>query len=167
MAPLRLCNDLLGLHPGGNIMRPFVRRAATAALLAACAAFVAGCTSVSLDEPIEARTWRLARLGTEPVAPSADQQRDAQLVFDSNTGRVSGSSGCNRLTGSYRRDAGNLKIGPLASTRMACLDPGRGALEANFLAALQATASYRMAGSQLSLLDASGQTLAVLGAAER
>ncbi|RZL93699.1 MAG: META domain-containing protein [Variovorax sp.] len=148
-------------------MRSFVRRAAFAALLVSGAMLIAGCSSVSLDEPIEGRTWRLARLGTEPVAPSGDPQRDAQLVFDGRTGRVSGSGGCNRLTAGYQRNADALKIGPLAATRMACVDAGRSALEGRFLAALQATASYRMAGDQLSLLDQGGQTLAVLSAVAR
>lgn len=120
------------------------------------------CTSVSLDQPIEARTWRLASIDSQPVIPSDDPRQAAQIVFDGGTQRVSGSGGCNRITGSFQRNGAQLKIGPLASTRMACLDPSRGQLETRFLAALQATTSYSIAGNELILLDARGQTLAKL-----
>jgi heat shock protein HslJ len=142
-------------------MRPSARPAFTALLLSSAAAFLAGCgTGVSLDEPIESRTWRLVSVGSQPAVRDADPQRDARLEFDGT--RVSGSGGCNRLSGGYQRTGSRLKIGPLAATRMACLDAGRGALESSFVSALQATASYSLLGSQLTLLDAGGRTLAVL-----
>ena len=42
-----------------------------AATLAACG------SGISLDEPIEGPTWRLVRLGDQPVDPNADPQRGA------------------------------------------------------------------------------------------
>ncbi|MEZ2294341.1 META domain-containing protein [Variovorax sp. RCC_210] len=134
---------------------------ATAALLAG----LAGCGSgISLDEPIEGPTWRLAQLGDEPVAPGSD----AQVQFDRGSGRVSGSGGCNRLSGTFTRAGSTLKIGQLASTRMACLDPARGANEAQFISALQSTASYSLAGpGRLALLDARGRTVALLNSGGR
>lgn len=136
-------------------------RTALPFILAAAAAGSA-CTTVSLDQPIESRTWRLASIDAQPVIPSDDPRQSAQIVFDAGTQRVSGSGGCNRITGSYQRSGAQLKIGPLASTRMACLDAARGQLETRFLAALQATTNYSMAGNELILLDARGQTLAKL-----
>ncbi|SFM33616.1 META domain-containing protein [Variovorax sp. OV329] len=121
-----------------------------------------GCASVSLDQPIEARTWKLASIDSQPVIPSDDPRQAVQVMFDGGSQRVSGSGGCNRISGSFQRSGTQLKIGPLASTRMACLDPSRGQLETRFLAALQATASYSLAGNELILLDARGQTLAKL-----
>ena len=122
----------------------------------------AGCSSVSLDQPIEARTWRLASIDAQPVIPSQDPRQSAQIMFDGGTQRVSGSGGCNRISGSYQRAGAQLKIGPLVSTRMACLDAGRGQLESRFMAALQATTNYSIAGNELILLDDRGQTLAKL-----
>ena len=142
---------------------PARRRGALAVMLAvAGAAALSACGSgISLDEPIESRVWRLARLGQQPVAAGVDPQRDAQVQFDGT--RMSGSGGCNRITGGYQRDGHTLRIGPLAATRMACLDADRAQLESAFVDALQATASYSLLGStQLTLLDASGRTLAVL-----
>ncbi|HSV57975.1 MAG TPA: META domain-containing protein [Variovorax sp.] len=144
---------------------PFLARFAfcRAALPCFFVAFaVAGCSSVSLDQPIESRTWRLASIDAQPVIPSQDPRQSAQVMFDGGTKRVSGSGGCNRISGSYQRTGAQLKIGPLASTRMACQDAGRGQLEARFMAALQATTNYSIAGNELILLDDRGQTLAKL-----
>ena len=129
---------------------------ATAALLTA----LTGCGSgISLDEPIEGPAWRLVQLGDEPVAPGGE----AQVQFDRSSGRVSGSGGCNRISGTFTRAGSALKIGQMAATRMACLDPARGANEAQFISALQSTASYSLAGpGRLALLDARGRTVALL-----
>ncbi|MGR4868734.1 META domain-containing protein [Variovorax sp. LARHSF232] len=121
-----------------------------------------GCSSVSLDQPIESRTWRLASIDAQPVIPSDDPRQAVQIVFDRSAQRVSGSGGCNRISGSYQRSGASLKIGPMVSTRMACQDASRGQLETRFMAALANTTSYSIAGSELILLDARGQTLAKL-----
>jgi len=137
---------------------PVLATALLAGALSACG------SGISLDEPIEGPVWRLVQLGNEPVAPGGE----AQVQFDRNSGRVSGSGGCNRVSGSFTRSGVALRIGQLASTRMACADPVRGANEAQFVSALQATASYRLAGpGQLALLDATGRTVATLNAAGR
>jgi len=142
-------------------MRSFARRTALPAIASAALLLTAltGCGSgISLDEPIEGPVWRLVQLGDEPIAPGGD----AQLQFDRNSGRVSGSGGCNRVTGSFTRAGVSLKLGQMAATRMACADPVRGANEAQFLSALQNTTSYRLAPGRLALLDASGRTVALL-----
>ena len=143
-------------------MRSFARRTALFPAIAATAllATLAGCGSgISLDEPIEGPAWQLVQLGDEPVQPGSG----AQVQFDRSSGRVSGSGGCNRISGTFTRTGVALKIGQLASTRMACTDPTRGAYEAQFISALQSAASYRLAGpTRLALLDASGRTVALL-----
>ncbi|QFZ82740.1 META domain-containing protein [Variovorax paradoxus] len=147
-------------------MRSFARRTALPAIASAALLLTAltGCGSgISLDEPIEGPVWRLVQLGDEPIAPGGD----AQLQFDRNSGRVSGSGGCNRVTGSFTRAGVSLKLGQMAATRMACADPVRGANEAQFLSALQSTASYRLAPGRLALLDAGGRTVALLSSGNR
>ncbi|MDM0019868.1 META domain-containing protein [Variovorax saccharolyticus] len=136
----------------------------TAALLAA--ALTAGCGSgIPLDEPIEGPVWRLDQLGGEPVTPGSDPRRDPQVQFDRRNGRVSGSGGCNQLSGTFERSGSTLKLSQLASTRMACTDPALGTKEQQFFAALQATASYRLQSpTRLALLDAGGRTVATLSA---
>ncbi|MDP9601924.1 META domain-containing protein [Variovorax sp. NFACC27] len=145
-------------------MRSFARlarRLAPSALAAAAlTTALTGCGSgISLDEPIEGPAWQLVQLGDEPVAPGSG----AQVQFDRSSGRVSGSGGCNRISGTFTRTGVALKIGQMASTRMACTDPARGANEAQFISALQSATSYRLAGpTRLALLDASGRTVALL-----
>ena len=106
---------------------PFIRRLSSRfALPVLCIALMAGCgTAVSLDEPIESQTWRLVSVGTQPAQRDGDPRRDAQLQFDGL--RVSGSGGCNRVSGPYQRTGHSLKIGPLSATRMACIEPERSA----------------------------------------
>lgn len=134
----------------------------TAALFASVLA--SGCGSgINLDEPIEGPVWQLEQLGSELIEPSSDPRRNAQIQFDRSSGRVSGSGGCNRVTGTYERSGSTLRVRQLGVTRMACPNEASTINESQFFAALQATASYRLQGtSRLSLLDASGRTVATL-----
>jgi len=147
-------------------MRPAARRALQAAALSLAALSLTACGSgISLDEPIEGPTWRLVLLGDQPVAPGEDPLRNPTMQFDRSSGRLSGSGGCNRMTGSYTRSGSQLRLGQIGATRMACGDPARNTLESQFFQALQATASYRLQGpGRLALLDAGGRTLAVFEA---
>ncbi|RYF34576.1 MAG: META domain-containing protein [Comamonadaceae bacterium] len=143
----------------------FAPRALTkATLLTALAASLSACGSgISLDEPIEGPVWWLTQLADQPVAAGREPQRDPQVAFERSSGRVSGSGGCNRMTGSFTRSGSNLRISQLGSTRMACADPSRTETEGLFFNALQSTASYRLAGpGRLALIDAGGRTVAVL-----
>jgi heat shock protein HslJ len=123
-----------------------------------------GCGSgINLDEPIEGPVWQLEQLGSELIEPSSDPRRNAQIQFDRSSGRVTGSGGCNRVTGTYERSGSTLRVRQLGATRMACPSEASSINETQFFAALQATASYRLQGmSRLSLLDASGRTVAIL-----
>ena len=66
-------------------------------------------------------------------------------------GRVTGSAGCNRLTGAWTSGGGEaLSIGPLATTRRACPGPpGVMDQETAFLAALARVTTYRLDGDRL------------------
>ncbi|GAA4358910.1 hypothetical protein GCM10023165_54420 [Variovorax defluvii] len=134
----------------------------TAALLAS--ALMSGCGSgISLDEPIEGPIWQLEQLGSELIEPSSDPRRNPQIQFERGSGRVSGTGGCNRVTGTYERNGSMLRLRQLGATRMACPNEASTINETQFFAALQATASYRLqGGSKLSLLDANGRTVATL-----
>lgn len=101
--------------------------------------------------------WRLTELPVEEGF-AVDPRLRAHLVFDSDAGRVSGSSGCNRLIGTFVVDGSGLTFGPLAGTRMACPEPAM-ELEQRFHAALTAVTSYSIEGEVLTLL-ASGSPVA-------
>lgn len=93
-------------------------------------------------------SWQVVELEGLPVGP-ADE---VSLVLEK--GRVGGSNGCNRLTGSYSLMPG-FSFGPLGSTRMAC-HGRRGELEAAFTAAVAQVNDWRLAedGSLELLHDA-------------
>ena len=70
---------------------------------------------------------------------------------------MSGNSGCNTYSGGYEASDNALKVGPLASTIMACDKPaGVMEQEQQYLAALQNSATYEIAGDTLTIRDASG-----------
>jgi heat shock protein HslJ len=72
-------------------------------------------------------------------------------------GKLQGSGGCNRFNGSFSEEGKSLRIGRLASTRMACAEPeGRMTQEAQLLAALESAASARREGDKLELRTATG-----------
>ena len=71
---------------------------------------------------------------------------------------VSGSGGCNTYHGTYEASGTSLTFGPLAATRKMC-EQDVSTQEQQYLAALDATASFTIDGDQLSLSDDAGQML--------
>jgi heat shock protein HslJ len=120
--------------------------ALTAALL------LTGC-----ETALENTEWKLVQLGGESVA-AGDRQREPSLILQADTKRVAGFGGCNRFNGAYTLDGSSLALGPLASTRMACLEGME--LEQAFHAALSRAARWRIVGSQLEILDTAGNAVA-------
>lgn len=92
--------------------------------------------------------WTLASLGEEVAKETDFANGLPNLQFNVIEKKVSGSTGCNRLTGSFKSDEeGLLRFLPLATTRMFC--EGKG--ESKFLNALQQVDHYKMEGDQLLL----------------
>ena len=80
------------------------------------------------------------------------------LQFEAE-GAVTGNATCNTYNGSYSSDdAGSLTVGPLATTRMACLSEELNQQEAEYLAALQQAATYEISNGTLTIRDAAGAT---------
>jgi putative lipoprotein len=102
--------------------------------------------------PGDAR-WRLSELDGSPVE-TGPEEGIPFLDFDVEALRVSGSGGCNRLTGSFETTGGELRFGPLATTLMACPEPVMHR-ETAFLATLARTTGFRLDEEGLALLDGS------------
>ena len=98
---------------------------------------------------LENTYWKLVELNGRPVQALPGEREAHILLF---SGHASGSSGCNKLMGRYTVSAGTLRIGPLASTRMAC-PPAMMEQETTLTAALDRPSIYRITGETLSLLD--------------
>lgn len=114
------------------------------------------------DSPLRGTYWKLVRLGEMPVQ-AAEKQREPHLIFQNVETRVSGSGGCNRVTGSFELDGDKLRLSRMASTRMAC--PGGMQLEQQFLQSIQKVERYRISGRYLEMLDAEGAVIARFEAA--
>lgn len=72
-------------------------------------------------------------------------------------GRVSGSAGCNRFSGSFKQDGQSLSFGPAAATRRMCVGPeGVMAQEQQFLKALETVTTARHEADRLELRTADG-----------
>lgn len=111
------------------------------------------CATPSADSPLHGSYWKLMRLDDIPTS-AATKQREAHLIFAADTLRVAGSSGCNRVTGSFELDGDRLRFGRMASTMMACVDGMD--QEKQILKTLEEVESYRIHGIHLELLDATG-----------
>jgi heat shock protein HslJ len=109
--------------------------------------------------PLEGTYWKAIEVAGTPT-PSQETKREAHLEVQA--GRVSGSDGCNRLTGSYRRNGDRVTCGHMAGTQMACLNPS--GTEGPFRAALKSATRVRITGDRLELSDAAGTRLAAFAA---
>lgn len=96
-------------------------------------------------------TWQLVSLNGE-TAKAEDYSRELpELNFEAFAQKVSGYSGCNRLTGSYKADeTGLLNFLPLATTRMMCEGKNK---EVAFLSALNGISGYKIESDHLMLLS--------------
>ncbi len=102
---------------------------------------------------LEGVSWELTSL-----AGFEGAEADAPVTARFENGSVTGNGGCNQYHASYELDGGDLTIGPVAGTRMAC-GPAADAKESAYFAALALVSSYQAEGGSLSLLDADGDDL--------
>lgn len=93
--------------------------------------------------------WTLESLpGSSVTLP--DGPRTPSIQFDAERRRLTGTTGCNRMSGEYRSWGGTgLSILPLATTRMACPEM---AVESAFLQALSRATHRIQAADRLELL---------------
>jgi heat shock protein HslJ len=73
-------------------------------------------------------------------------------------GKLSGSTGCNNMSGSYKLKKACLEIEPGAITRMACQGNG----ETLFLDALKHVEMMKLDGDKLILLDGTKEIMTLL-----
>jgi putative lipoprotein len=112
-------------------------------------------TSGGAPMALENTYWKLTELGGAPVTGT---QIEPHLVLDPTTQRVTGSGGCNQLSGGYQVNGDRLRLSQTVGTMMACMKGME--TEKAFLKALGQVAGWRIAGQQLELLDSNGNVLA-------
>lgn len=99
--------------------------------------------------------WVLAEVNGNPAAPGEGEP--VHLVLHKK-GKLTGSTGCNRVVGSYIASMGALQFTPGATTMKMCSAPVMQQEQA-VLAAMKATTAYEISGNTLELLNGS-QSLA-------
>ena len=115
------------------------------------------------SEKLYAHRWTLTEAAGQPVTPTGDA-REAHLLFFPPS-RLSGATGCNRLTGTFElTGTGRMTFSPLATTRMMCPEPAT-QLEPRMLQALAAVQTYYVTDTVLELRDGASTVVARFRAA--
>lgn len=107
---------------------------------------------------LEGPSWRLAAvIHADGETHAVPDGVEATATFAA--GAVSGSGGCNRFTAGYTLEGDRLMIERGASTMMACPEP-QATVEQAFMAALEATKTYRIKDGRLVWLDTERREIA-------
>jgi heat shock protein HslJ len=122
-----------------------VRRVGAALLLLAAAAALTACASNAGG----------GSASSDPVGTWGDPDANGEpsLVL-TNDGKLTGTDGCNQLSGSWSEDDGTITFGELASTRMFCEDVDDWLSKANTAKVDDKTMTvYGPAGKKIGTLD--------------
>ena len=105
--------------------------------------------------------WKIMEINGQSLQIPAGEQQPF-IGFDTQSGRIYGNSGCNRIMASIDRQAkpGTIRFDHMGSTMMACPNMET---ESKVLAALSEVRSYRKDGKDgISLCDSSNKPVAAL-----
>jgi putative lipoprotein len=91
-------------------------------------------------------SWKLVEIAGAPALPDPP----ATLQFDRN-GRVSGKATCNNFSGPVTLTGSAITFGMLVATKRACLDEVANEQEHKYMAALNGSERYELAGTMLTL----------------
>jgi heat shock protein HslJ len=103
---------------------------------------------VKLDTNLTDKHWKLTEIKGNPVTEK-DGTKPAYITFSSKDARVSGNSGCNSFSGTYRLKYGNkLVFSSMVSTRAMCSDMN---IENKLNEVFRTVDTYTINGNILSL----------------
>jgi heat shock protein HslJ len=141
-------------HPGAR-RRLYSNALIMLVLLCSVGSAVALAGPAVPDAPVVNTYWRDGVIAGEPVG-AGPRQHEPHFVLTAQGNRMHGSTGCNQCMGAYEQTDHTLRFKGVATTRRAC-PPAASAMEKAFLRALEATATFRIAGNSLDLMDAEGK----------
>ncbi|HEX6084879.1 MAG TPA: META domain-containing protein [Thermoanaerobaculia bacterium] len=106
----------------------------------------------------------LVACATQDTATSLDGTRwtlttSSAITLQFADGNATGSGGCNQYRATYTQSGSSLTLGPVASTKRACVEPEGNRHETEYFDALSRVTSFAVEGDRLMLRDASGTTL--------
>jgi|LGOV01.1.fsa_nt_gb putative lipoprotein len=102
-------------------------------------------------------SWNLISINGENIKANKDMKKP-YILFEKDGKSVKGFGGCNDMFGSFEKDGENIKIGPLASTRKACMNGMD--TEAEFHKAISETKKWYVHENVLKLSNKNGKILA-------
>jgi len=118
---------------------------------------LAACTTGANVAQLQDRGWTLVSITGVPTLPAGVKTPTIRFGSD---GRLSGDTGCNRASATYTIEGDRLTIGPMITTKRACVAPEGNTLERAYVEAIGRTTRYRIAQNELELLEASGDAVA-------
>lgn len=125
---------------------------------------VVGCQSVPQDKnhqdsltALQNTTWVATKINNAVVVHSTLDPNRATLMFDAASKRVTGSDGCNRISGSYQASNKTLSFDQMISTRMACLNNAN--IDTLFNQALTQVTHYKVEKRMLKLYNKQNQVV--------
>jgi heat shock protein HslJ len=136
-------------------------------VLAVMVAALAGCKSkqaaMSAPAGLDGE-WSIVEMNGNKLDPAETKQ---VMIFDMNEKRLSGSAGCNRMSGKIEYDESpdnNIKFSRIIATRMACMDMR---FEEELLKTLDKVARFETGESantarSVAFFDADGSKLIVI-----
>ena len=116
-----------------------------------------GCMSSGSSEGLREREWKLVSVEGFPVMPEGVANPTLRFAAD---GHLRGNTGCNSAGAAYTTDGDRLTLQPMMVTKRACVNPEGNRLEWAYVQALEKARRFRLAGDELELLDAQGNTVA-------
>lgn len=111
------------------------------------------CSGSSTPKDLNGTSWALTQIKDVPVLS------DTTPSLSFANGEATGSGSCNQFGGTYESSEDTLTFGPLMSTLMACMAEGVMEQESAYMAALQASAKYKIMDGNLRILDAQDNVL--------
>jgi len=119
--------------------------------LGGCESTVAANGNGGGDDPLTREDWIAQTIAGKPVV------HVGRVTLSFGEGRVSGRGGCNHYSGSVDYGKGTIKVGPLISTKMACMEDGLMQQESAYLKALQDAERYQVgADGKLTIAGKAG-----------
>lgn len=118
-------------------------------LLALILALAAGCATPQFQPVFEGSRWRLVDFDGQTLS-ALGVPTSVELQLDPTTHRVTGTSGVNRIAGTYQIAGKRISFGPVISTRMAGT-PEAMKFEADYLNVLGKIDEWSLTDGKLEL----------------
>ena len=112
---------------------------------------------MSIKKHFASNPWEISTL--KGSSPDANEFRTGLpfLLFDKK-GKMTRSTGCNNMSGSYQLNKSEIAFNPGATTRMACQGNG----ESMFLEALKQVKNFKFDGDKLILLSGTEEIMTLV-----